>query len=50
MNFPSFHKCNEYLYTVKRAHMVTYINQSPVLKDHIFLVLSKKISNEVNLF
>jgi hypothetical protein len=38
------------LYTVKLAHAVTSINQSPVLKDNICLVLSYKVSYELNLF
>jgi hypothetical protein len=29
-----------YIYTVKPAHEVTFIKQSPVLKGHFFLVLS----------
>jgi len=29
-----------YINTVKPAHVVTSIKQSPVLKDHTFLVLS----------
>jgi hypothetical protein len=36
--------------TVKPAHEVTSIMQSPVLKGHLFLVLSWKISYELNLF
>ena len=32
------------------AHEVTSIKQSPVLKGHLFLVLSLKISYEFNLF
>jgi hypothetical protein len=35
--------------TLKPAHAVTSIKQSPVLKGHIFLVLSEKISYELNL-
>jgi len=31
-------------------HAVTSIQQSPVLKGHIFLVLSIKISHQLNLF
>ena len=37
-------------YTVKTAHKVTFIKQSPVSKGHHFLVLSSKISYELNLF
>jgi len=37
-------------YTVKPAHVVTSIKQSPALKGHLFLVLSMKISYELNLF
>jgi hypothetical protein len=33
-------------YTVKSAHKVTSIKQSPVLKGHLFLVMSY----ELNLF
>ena len=33
-------KCTECVYTVKPAHVVTSIKQSPVLKGHIFLALS----------
>ena len=40
----------EFQYTVKFTHAVTSIKQSPVLKGHIFLVLSKKISYELSLF
>ena len=36
--------------TVNPANEVTSIKQSLVLKGHIFLVLSEKISYEVNLF
>ena len=32
------------------CHVVTSIKQSPVLKGHLFLVLSLKISYELNLF
>jgi hypothetical protein len=39
-----------YLYTVKPAHAVTSIKQSSVLKGHLFLVLTLKISYELNLF
>jgi len=35
-------------YTVKPAHAVTSIKQSPVLQCHIFL--SQKVSYELNLF
>ena len=38
------------VYTVKPAHVATSIKQSPVLKGHLFLVQSLKISNELNLF
>ena len=41
--------CNN-LYIVKPAHAVTSIEQSPVLKGDFFLVLSQKISYELNLF
>ena len=34
-------KHNIYIYTVKPAHVVTSIKQSPVLKGHLFLVLSE---------
>ena len=37
-------------YTVKSAHAVTSIKQSPVLKGRLFVVLSLKISYELNLF
>jgi hypothetical protein len=36
--------------SVKPAHVVTSIKQSPVLKGHPFLVLWLKISDELNLF
>jgi len=36
--------------TVKPALAVTSIQQSPVLKGHIFIVLSIKISHKLNLF
>ena len=36
--------------TVKPAHVVTCIKQSPVLKGHPFLVLLEKIGYELNLF
>jgi hypothetical protein len=36
------------LFTVKLAHAVTSIKQSPVLKGHICLVLSYKVSYELN--
>jgi phosphate/sulfate permease len=32
------------------AYVVTFIKQSPILKCHIFLYLSKKILHELNLF
>jgi len=37
-------------YTVKPANAVTSIKQTPVLKGNFFLVLSLKISYELNLF
>jgi len=37
-------------YTVKPAHVVTSIKQSPVLKKSHFLTLSYNISYELNLF
>ena len=37
-------------YTIKPAHEVTSIKRSPVLKGHFFLVLSWKISYDLNLF
>ena len=36
--------------TVNPAYAVTSIKQSPVLKGHLFLVLSQNISYELNLF
>jgi hypothetical protein len=39
----------ELINTVKHAHVVTSIKQSPVLKDHLFLDLSQKILYELNL-
>jgi hypothetical protein len=39
-----------YQYTVKHAYTVTSIKQSPVLKGHILVILSLKISYELNLF
>jgi len=36
--------------TEKPAHAVAFIKQSPVLKGYIFVVLSYKISYELNLF
>ena len=36
--------------TVKSAHVVTSIKQSLVLKGHIFLVLSQKLSYELKLY
>ena len=36
--------------TVKSAQTVISIKQSPVLKDHLFLVLSFKVSYVLNLF
>ena len=38
------------VYTVKPAQVVTSIKKSPVLIGHLFLVLSWKISYELNLF
>jgi hypothetical protein len=38
------------LITVKPAKAVTSIKQSPVLKGHLFLVLSYKNLYEMNLF
>ena len=38
------------VYTVKPAHVVTSIKQSPVLKGRLFLVLPQKLSYELNLF
>ena len=38
------------LYTVKPAQVITSIKQSPVLKGHIFLVMSQKIPYQLNLF
>jgi len=38
------------LYLVKPGHAVISIKQSPVLKGHIFHVLSSKSSYELNLF
>ena len=37
-------------YTVKPVQAVTSIKQSPVLKGHLFLVLSYNILYELNLF
>ena len=39
-----------HLYQVKSPHVVTSIKQSPVLKGQLFLLMSKKISYELNLF
>ena len=36
--------------TVKPSNVVTFIKQSPVLKGHLFLVLSEQIVYELNLF
>jgi hypothetical protein len=36
--------------TVKPSHVVTFLKQSPVLKGHLLLVQSLKISYEFNLF
>jgi len=36
--------------TVKFVHAATPIKESPVLKGHLFLVLTQKISCELNLF
>ena len=54
-NFNNFQKIGDYFInndfcTVKSAHAVTFIKQSLVLKGHPFLVLSEKISYELNLF
>jgi len=38
------------LNTVKPAHVVTSLKQPPLLKDHLFLILSQKTSYEFNLF
>ena len=38
------------VYTVKPAHAITSVKQSPVLEGHHFLVLSQKFSYELNLF
>jgi hypothetical protein len=48
--FSFYYAFCEFQYTVKFTHEVTSIKQSPVLKGHIFLVLSKKISYELSLF
>ena len=40
----------ENIYTVKPAHEVTSIKQSPVLKGHLFLLLSQKVSCELRTF
>jgi hypothetical protein len=37
---PTLYNVLIFLYTVKPAHAVTSIKQSPVLKGHHFLVLS----------
>jgi len=37
-------------YTVKPVNTATFIKQSPVLKDHLFLVMSLEISYELKLF
>ena len=37
-------------YPVKPSHAVTFIKHSPVLKGHLFLFLSQKMSYELNLF
>jgi len=39
------HNFPDYTCTVKPAHAVTSIKQSPALKGHLFLVLSYKISS-----
>ena len=36
--------------TVKPVHNVTSVKHSPVLKGHLFLVMTRKISYELNLF
>ena len=38
------------LYTVKLVHAVTSIKHPPVLRGHIFFVLSQNISYELNLY
>ena len=38
------------MYSVNPTHTVISIKQSPMLKGHLFLVLSCKISYELNLF
>ena len=38
------------LSNIKPAHVITSIKQSPVLKGHIFIVLSQKMSYDFNLF
>jgi hypothetical protein len=39
-----------FIFIVKPAYAVTSIKQSPVLKGHLFIVLSQKIYYELNLF
>ena len=41
---------NKSIHTVKPVCVITSIKQSPVLKGHIFLILSQKISYEFNLY
>ena len=40
----------QFLYTVKPVNVVTSVKQSPEFKGRLFLVLSWKISYELNLF
>jgi hypothetical protein len=46
----SYYLIESHTYTVKPYHAFTFIKQSTVLKSHLFLVLSQKISYELNLF
>ena len=39
-----------YISIVTPTHVITSIKQSPVLKGHLFLVLSYNSSYELNLF
>jgi len=48
--YSNLHVSNSQAYAVKPAHVVTSIKLSPVLKGHLFLVLSLKIVYELNLF
>jgi hypothetical protein len=34
---------HSFMDTVKPVHVVTFINQSPIFKSHIFLVLTSQI-------